>query len=131
MDENLYDILFDSSNTDIENGQILMQTGMYYYSIVFYIQSIHKMLNLLYIHNLNENVELDKDYKYIITKLDVIPDYLKDKIRTIMQEYEAINEKSDKVTLKIMCENILKETEELNGYLKQILMGKSVSLNLD
>lgn len=131
MNEHLYDILFDSSSTDIKNGHILMQTGMYYYAITFYVQSINKMLNLLYIHNINESVEIDKDYKYIIAKLDVIPDCIKNKIEIVMKEYEAINEKSDKVTLKIMCENILKETEELFENLKQLLMGKSVSLNLD
>lgn len=131
MSGDLYDILVDSSNTDFKNGQILMQTGMYYYSITFYVQSINKMLNLIYIHYLNETLELDKDYNFIMSKLNVLPDWLKQKIEKVMEDYKTVDEQSDKVTLKMMCEDILSDTQEINQSLKKILMGKNASLILD
>lgn len=131
MSGDLYDILVDSSNTDFKNGQILMQTGMYYYSFTFYVQSINKMLNLIYIHYLNETLELDKDYNYIMSKLNVLPDWLKQKIEKVMEDYKTVDEQSDKVTLKIRCEDALRDTQEINQSLKEILMGKNASLILD
>jgi hypothetical protein len=129
MREELYNVLLDSSQVDFKNGEILMQTEMYYYSIVFFVKSVKNLLGVLYIHTRNEVINEDEDINNIIKKIDMIPDEIESDINYIIENCDELNENLGKDKLKTSCALIHEKTKNICSTLKLILMGESVSLN--
>ena len=124
--EEMYDVLLDSSRMDLKNGEIMMQSEMYYYAVAFFVQGIKKMLNSAYLHIKNKKLDYECENDLLLDEMDFLPEEVKEGIKLIFDSFKKIDSNSDIEILKSLSIDINRRTKSICVIIEDIIMGRKV-----
>ena len=128
MKEELYDILLDSSQVDLGNSKLMLDSEQYFFSISLCFQSIMKLLSIVSIHIENKELEINEFWKGYVLSSKIFSQEVKDKIVFVGETFEDLdksNELSDD-EIKEKATNVYLAASEIMIKIKQNLMGRSI-----